>query len=93
MRGEHAPQQVVRLPASFDDLAPRAAHGFFATALALLIAAHVAAALYHQFIRKDGLLGRMWFGKRSGRRAGRSKTCPIVRLDAPKSIAYGLFEP
>ncbi len=53
------------LPASFDDLAPRAAHGFFATVLALLIAAHIAAALYHQFARKDGLLSRMWFGKRT----------------------------
>lgn len=52
------------LPASFDDLAPRAAHGIFATLLVLLIAGHVAAALYHQFVRKDGLLGRMWFGKR-----------------------------
>lgn len=54
------------LPASFDDLAPRAAHGVFATLLALLIAGHVAAALYHQFVRKDGLLARMWFGDRTG---------------------------
>jgi cytochrome b561 len=30
----------------------------------LLIAGHVAAALYHQFVRKDGLLRRMWFGAR-----------------------------
>lgn len=30
----------------------------------LLIALHAAAALYHQFILKDNLLGRMWFGKR-----------------------------
>ena len=53
------------LPASFDELAPRAAHGLFATLLALLIAGHVAAALYHQFVRKDGLLARMWFGRRT----------------------------
>lgn len=53
------------LPASFNDLAPRAAHGIFATLLALLIAGHVAAALYHQFVRKDGLLARMWFGERT----------------------------
>lgn len=52
------------LPASFDDLPPRAAHGLFATLLMLLIAGHIAAALYHQFVRKDGLLGRMWFGQR-----------------------------
>ena len=29
----------------------------------LLILGHVGAALYHQFILKDNLLGRMWFGK------------------------------
>ena len=29
----------------------------------LLIAAHVGAALYHQFIIKDNLLARMWFAK------------------------------
>jgi cytochrome b561 len=32
--------------------------------LLALIAAHVGAALYHQFILKDNLLGRMWFGSR-----------------------------
>ena len=53
------------LPASFDDLLPRAAHGFFASVLMLLIAGHIAAALYHQFVRKDGLFRRMWFGSRS----------------------------
>lgn len=52
------------LPATFDDLAPRAAHRLFATALMLLIAGHIAAALYHQFIRRDGLFARMWFAKR-----------------------------
>ena len=52
------------LPASFDELPPRAAHGVLALILMLVIAAHVLAALYHQFIRKDGLFGRMWFGKR-----------------------------
>ena len=30
-----------------------------------LIAVHVAAALYHQFVLKDGLFRRMWFGKRT----------------------------
>lgn len=33
--------------------------------LMALIALHVAAALYHRFVLKDGLLRRMWFGKRS----------------------------
>lgn len=31
--------------------------------LILLITLHVGAALYHQFILKDNLLGRMWFGR------------------------------
>jgi cytochrome b561 len=47
------------LPASFDDSAPRVAHGVIATLLGLLILSHVAAGLYHQYARKDGLLGRM----------------------------------
>ena len=52
------------LPANFDDIPPRAAHGAIATLLMLLILAHAAAGLYHHFVRKDGLLGRMWFGNR-----------------------------
>jgi len=39
-------------------------HGLSWTLLLLLLCVHVGAALYHQFIRKDGLFGRMWFGKR-----------------------------
>ncbi len=38
-------------------------HGGIWVLLILLIALHVGAALYHQFILKDNLLGRMWFGK------------------------------
>ena len=53
------------LPANFEDLPPRAAHGIFATIFMLLIAAHIAAALYHELVRHDGLLARMWFGKRT----------------------------
>jgi len=49
---------------SMETLAPRIAHGIIAKVLFLTIILHVLAALYHQFIRKDGLLGRMWFGKR-----------------------------
>jgi cytochrome b561 len=52
------------MPANFDDIPPRAAHGVIAVLLALLIASHVAAGLYHQYVRKDGLFGRMWFGDR-----------------------------
>ncbi len=52
------------LPASFDDLPPRAAHGILATVLTITVVAHVLAALYHQFVRQDGLFSRMWFGER-----------------------------
>jgi cytochrome b561 len=39
-----------------------AAHKYAAFALASLIVVHVAAALYHHFIRGDGVLRRMWPG-------------------------------
>jgi len=40
-------------------------HGGIWVFLLLLILLHIGAALYHQFIVKDNLLGRMWFGKRT----------------------------
>jgi cytochrome b561 len=52
------------LPESFTVFPTRVVHGLIAKALAALIALHVAAALYHQFVRRDGLLARMWFGRR-----------------------------
>lgn len=48
----------------FWDYPPRWAHGAFAWGIGLLAALHVAAALYHQFIRRDGLIGRMLPGPR-----------------------------
>jgi cytochrome b561 len=51
-------------PADFFAYPPRMGHGLVSTLLVLLIALHVGAALYHQFIRRDNLLSRMWFGKR-----------------------------
>lgn len=54
----------VPLSANFTAFGARAAHGWIATGLLVLIASHVAAAFYHQFVRRDGLLGRMWFGRR-----------------------------
>lgn len=54
------------LPESFDDLAPRAAHGVISILLMLLILGHVGAAVYHQVIRRDGLMARMGFGRRGG---------------------------
>ncbi len=38
-------------------------HGNISYILIALIAMHAGAAFYHQFIRKDNLLSRMWFGK------------------------------
>lgn len=40
------------------------AHGYLAYLLLGLIGLHLAGALYHQLILKDGLLRRMWFGSR-----------------------------
>ncbi|PIE07339.1 MAG: cytochrome B [Rhodobacterales bacterium] len=52
------------LPADFAAYPPRAVHGIAATLLGLLILAHVAGAGYHTVVLKDGLMRRMWFGKR-----------------------------
>jgi len=38
-------------------------HGLIDPILALLILLHILAALYHQIIRKDNLMARMWYGK------------------------------
>ena len=53
------------LPAELATFAPHLAHGFIALMLVALIALHIAAALYQQAVLKDGLLRRMWFGKRT----------------------------
>ena len=39
------------------------AHGLGARLLMALVALHVAAALYHRFVRRDGVLARMWPGR------------------------------
>ena len=49
------------LPDDFSHLPARALHGLIAPLLILLIVLHVGAALYHQFVRRDGLISRMWF--------------------------------
>lgn len=53
------------LPVDFNAYPPRRAHGALATLLMLLILGHVAAGLWHQYGRKDGLFARMWFGERT----------------------------
>jgi len=48
------------LPPELTDLPQRAAHGFIVAFLMWLIVLHIAAAQYHQYLFKDGFLGRMW---------------------------------
>jgi cytochrome b561 len=52
------------LPVDFRAFPPRLAHGILSKLLLLMIALHAAAALYHQFFKRDGLLSRMWWGAR-----------------------------
>lgn len=44
----------------FWNFTPRVPHGIGARLLVFLVAFHTAAALYHHFVRRDGLLRRMW---------------------------------
>ncbi len=55
---------IGHLPANFNGIGARLAHGWVAQALIALVVGHVLAAIYHQYVRKDGLLGRMGFGRR-----------------------------
>jgi cytochrome b561 len=57
------------LPEDFDIYPSFVAHSFFAAILAGFIILHVLAALYHQFVRRDGLFRRMWFGRRATKAA------------------------
>jgi cytochrome b561 len=47
----------------FSGLIPRTAHGIGSRLLLALLVAHIGAALYHQFIRRDRLLARMGVGR------------------------------
>ena len=53
----------VPLPESFAGFRPRKAHGFLAWLLLALVGLHVAAAGFHQLVRRDGLLSRMRFAR------------------------------
>jgi cytochrome b561 len=52
------------MPADLFVFPQRFMHGIIAYAMLALVAIHFGAAMYHQFIRKDNLLSRMWFRKR-----------------------------
>jgi len=47
----------------FWDYLPRRPHYAGARAMVALIAVHTAAALYHHYGMKDGLIRRMWYGR------------------------------
>ena len=53
------------LPNTFAVFPTFQAHAVLATLLTILITGHVCAALYHQFVLKDGLFRRVWFGQRT----------------------------
>lgn len=61
--GEVLFSHVGSLPQDFEDFVAHEVHDVFAMLLLATIALHFAAALYHQFILKDGLLARMSFRK------------------------------
>lgn len=52
------------LPPTFLTFPTRVAHGYIAALLVGFIILHVLAAFYHQFVRKDELFRRMFFGRR-----------------------------
>jgi len=64
----HLPQVLFAgqgaLPASFWVFPARSVHYAISRLLMALIALHVTGALYHAVILRDGLLRRMWFGRR-----------------------------
>lgn len=45
----------------FRDFKPRVPHGIGARVMIALLVAHAGAALYHHFLKRDGVLARMWF--------------------------------
>jgi hypothetical protein len=53
------------LPTSFMIFPSFVAHGWLAALLAGFIVLHVLAAFYHQFVRRDRLFARMFYGRRA----------------------------
>ena len=76
------------LPSTFAMLPTFQAHAVLAALLVILIAGHIAAALYHQLVLKDGLFRRMWFGQRTIIPAERtpSQTATPATRKIPRNI-------
>lgn len=56
------------LPEDFFAFPARYGHGYLALGLLALVGLHVAAAFYHQFLRKDNLMARMSLGRQKTKR-------------------------
>lgn len=56
-------QTTGALPTDFNEFPPHKGHAILGRLLAAAILLHLVAALFHQFIRDDGIFRRMWFGK------------------------------
>ncbi|KZK91693.1 cytochrome b561 [Pseudovibrio sp. W64] len=52
------------LPADLTVYPARVAHGVIANVLTALLVLHIVGWAFHQFILRDNLISRMWFGKR-----------------------------
>ena len=47
---------------NFWDFKPRIPHGIGAKLMVALLVLHAGAAFYHHFVKRDGLIKRMWYG-------------------------------
>jgi cytochrome b561 len=56
------------LPPDFYAYPARVWHGTLSLVLMLLIGQHILAFVYHQFLRGENFIGRMWFAPRRGKR-------------------------
>jgi cytochrome b561 len=68
-----------KLPADFWVFPVRGVHYALSRLLMTLIAVHVVAALYHALVLRDGLLGRMFLGRRT---IGSAETSVIAKVQS-----------
>lgn len=52
------------LPEDFHDILPLVAHHALSIVLMFLVVGHIFAALHHQFVLKESVFSRVWFGNR-----------------------------
>jgi len=68
-----------KVPDDFWAFPIRRVHYLLSRVLMTLIAIHVTAALYHALLLRDGLLGRMWFGRRRTTATASNANTPSVQ--------------